>query len=272
MDFTSTDLSGITSFFATLSLSKLLPALVIVVVGYFIIRFTVKFFDAAIVRTKIPRNFHSVLHTVFRFVLWLIVLLMAANSLGFDTSSLVALLSVATLAFSLSLQSALSNVAGGVTVLSTQPFQVGEFVEIGGVSGTVTEVGIVYTKLSTVDNQVVLVPNSEVASSKIINYSAAGTRRVDLQFSASYDDDIETVKAALLNACLLPMVFTEPAPFVEVNSYGDHAICYDVRVWVNCADYWDAYYGVTNRVKVIFDETHIAMTYPHLNVHMDTKN
>lgn len=272
MDLTTADFSGVTSFFATLSLSKILPALIIVIVGYFIIRFAVKVFTAAISRSKIPQNFHKVLNTVFRFVLWLIVLLMAANSLGFDTTSLVALLSVATLAFSLSLQSALSNVAGGVTVLSTQPFQVGEFVEIGGVSGNVVEVGIVYTKLATLDNKVVLVPNSEVASSKIVNYSAAGTRRVDLQFSAAYDNDIEDVKAALLNACLLPMVFTDPAPFVAINSYGEHAICYDVRVWVNCADYWDAYYGITQKVKVIFDETHITMTYPHLNIHMDTKN
>lgn len=269
MDFTSTDLSGITSFFTTLSLSKVLPALVILVVGYFIIRFATKLFEATIVRTKIPANFHSVLRTAFRFLLWLIALLMAANSLGFDTTSLVALLSVATLAFSLSLQGIMSNMAGGMTVLSTQPFQVGDFVEIGGVSGNVTEVGIVYTKLNTVDNKVVLVPNSEVAGSKIINYSAQETRRVDLQFTASYDDDIDTVKSALLNACMLPMVLTNPAPFVEVNHYGDHAICYDVRVWVNTSDYWAAFYGVTANVKTVFDQTHIAMTYPHLNVHLD---
>ncbi|MFI3313541.1 MAG: mechanosensitive ion channel family protein [Eubacteriales bacterium] len=269
MSFDTIDFSVITTFFASLTVSKLLPAILIVAVAYFAIKFINTFFDKFIGKTKIPANFHGVLRTTTRFALWTVALLMAASSLGFDVTSLVAVFTVLSLAFSLAIQGALSNVAGGFTVLTTQPFQVGEFVEIGGVSGVIQEIGIVYTKLATVDNKIVLVPNSEVASSKIVNYTSGGTRRVDMQFSASYDDNIDTVKDALRSACLLPMVLTDPAPFVAVNSYGDHAICYDVRVWVNAADYWDAFYGVTNNVKVVFDQTHIAMTYPHLNVHMD---
>ncbi len=263
------DFSTITQFFASLSVNKILPALITLVIGYFAIRFITKFFTKTIGRTKIPKNFHGFLRASIRFVLWALVLLIAASSLGFNVTSLVAVLSVASLALSLAVQGALSNLAGGISVLSTQPFQVGEFVEIGGVSGTILEVGISYTKLNTPDDKLIFVPNSEIASSKIINYSAEDKRRVDLQFTASYDDSVESVKEALREATMLPMVMTDPAPFVAVNNYGDHAICYDVRAWVDPKDYWDAFYGITEQVKIVFDQKKITMTYPHLNVHLD---
>ncbi len=268
MSSISSIFAGIASFFTTFTLASLLPAIITLVAGYFLIKLAVKIFNTLIVRTKVPATVHVYLRTTIRFTLWALVIIIAASSLGFDVTSLVAILSVASLAVSLAVQGALSNLSGGLSVLTTQPFQAGDFVEIGGVSGVVEEVGVAYTKLMTLDNKVIHVPNSEVAATKIINYSSATNRRVDIQISASYDAPVDTVLDALKNACLLPLVLTDPAPFVAVNNYGESAIVYDVRVWTESANYWDVFYGLTYNVKVKFDECGIAMTYPHINVHM----
>ena len=197
--------------------------------------------------------------------MWALIFLIVAGSLGIDVSSMIALLSVASLAVTLAVQGALSNLAGGIMLLSTHPFRVGDFVEVGTVSGTVQEIGMTYTTLVTPDQKEIFVPNSEVAAAKIINYTA-----VDLTFTASYDDAAETVKAALLKAADLPQVYKDPAPFAAVNRYGDSAIEYVLRVWTSAADYWDVYFGIVENVRTRFEEAGISMTYPHLNVHLDT--
>ena len=149
-------------------------------------------------------------------------------------------------------------------LLSTHPFRVGDFVEVGTVSGTVQEIGMTYTTLVTPDQKEIFVPNSEVAAAKIINYTAVTNRRVDLTFTASYDDAAETVKAALLKAADLPQVYKDPAPFAAVNRYGDSAIEYVLRVWTAATDYWDVYFAIVENVRVRFEEAGISMTYPHL--------
>lgn len=265
------DFTAIKSFFASLTLEKLTPALIIFVVGYFVIKALTKLFDRVLARSKIEKTIHGFLRSAFKILLNAILVLIIASSLGIDVTSLVALLSVASLAVSLAVQGALSNVAGGIAILTTHPFRVGDWVEIAGVSGTVHEIGMSYTTLLTADQKEIFVPNSEISSSKIINYTMAGSRRVDFTFTASYDDAVEDVKIALLKAAMLPMVQTEPAPFVAVNKYGDSAIEYVLRVWTSSADYWDAYFGITERVKICFDEAGITMTYPHLNVHLQPK-
>ena len=255
--------------FRTLSLSKLLPAVIILVVGFIAAKLLIKLFSRMLSRSKLEKSMHAFLSTLIKVLLYAIVILLTAGSLGVNTSSLVALLSVMTLAISLAVQGTLSNVAGGVQVLTAHPFRVDDFVEIGAFSGTVKEIGPMYTTILSPDGKVVNVPNSTVASSVVVNYTELGRRRVELKFSASYDSDPEIVMDALKKAGTVDKILPEEGVFVKINSYGDSAIEYVLRVWVLPEHYWDVYFAVINRVHEQFKAAGVVMTYPHLNVHLD---
>lgn len=193
--------------------------------------------------------------------------MIVAGSLGIDTSSLLAILSVAGLAVSLAIQDSLSNLASGIVILVSKPFKVGDYVTAGGFSGTVQEIGITHTRLATTDNQIILVPNSAITAAAVTNFSTAEIRRLDLVFSASYDAPAETVKEALAEAVDIPQVMKDQPVFIRLSKYGDSAIEYTVRVWVRNSDYWTAYFDIMERVKPCFDRRSVEMTYPHVNVH-----
>ena len=257
-------------FLKNLTLASVLPAAVVLVVGMLAIRVIMKLVDKSMTKTKLEKAAVSLIRSLLRVVLWVLLGLMVASKLGIDVTGVVALASVASLALSLSLQDALANVIGGFTLLSNHPFRSGDYVEIAGQGGTVQTIDITYTKLTTGDNKTISIPNSAVVASQIVNYSTSGTRRVDINVSASYDAPIATVKAALLQAAKLDTVLDTPAaPFAAVLSYGDSAISYTLRFWVKNADYWDAYFYVNQNIKTAFDANGIEMTYPHLNVHLD---
>ena len=241
----SVDTTQITRFFSSLTLEKLPPAILTFIIAYATSRVVLKVADKLFARSRMEKTIEKFLRSALRILMWALIFLIVAGSLGIDVSSMIALLSVASLAVTLAVQGALSNLAGGIMLLSTHPFRVGDFVEVGTVSGTVQEIGMTYTTLVTPDQKEIFVPNSEVAAAKIINYTAVTNRRVDLTFTASYDDAAETVKAALLKAADLPQVHREPAPFAAVNRYGDSAIEYVLRVWTSAADYWDVYFGLS---------------------------
>lgn len=266
----SVDTTQITHFFSSFTLAKLPPAIITFIIAYAASRVVLKVADKLFARSRMEKTIEKFLRSALRILMWALIFLIVAGSLGIDVSSMIALLSVASLAVTLAVQGALSNLAGGIMLLSTHPFRVGDFVEVGTVSGTVQEIGMTYTTLVTPDQKEIFVPNSEVAAAKIINYTAVTNRRVDLTFTASYGDAAETVKAALLKAADLPQVYKDPAPFAAVNRYGDSAIEYVLRVWTAATDYWDVYFAIVENVRVRFEEAGISMTYPHLNVHLDT--
>ena len=250
--------------------ANLLSALILAVVGILTIRVILKLVDKSISKTRLERAAVSLIRSVLKVVLWLLLALMVASRLGIDVTGVVALASVASLALSLALQDALANVIGGFTLLSNHPFRSGDYVEIAGQSGTVQTIDITYTKLTTGDNKTISIPNSAVVASQIVNYSTSGIRRVDINVTASYDSPIATVKAALLEAAKLDAVLTEPAaPFTGVVSYGDSAINYTLRVWTTSAEYWNTYFTITENIKQEFDKAGVEMSYPHLNVHLD---
>ena len=250
----SVDLTAVKSFFSSLTLQKLPPAIITFVVAYLASRLLLKVVDKLLARSRLEQTISTFLRSAIRILLWALIILIVASSLGIDVTSMIAILSVASLAVSLAVQSALSNLAGGVMLLSTHPFRVGDYVEVGGVSGTVQRIGMTYTTLATADQKEIFVPNSEISSSKIINYNAMEQRRIDFLFTASYGDAVEDVKTALRKASMLPKVLTDPAPFVTVNKYGDSSIEYLVRLWTATPDYWDVYYAVLDNVKTCFDE------------------
>lgn len=260
--------SSFSKFLKSLTWDKVLPAAVLLVVSLILTKILTSLFDKAIARSKIDRTLHPVLHSVFKSLLLVIALLVVTGSLGVDVSVLVAILSVVSLAISLAVQGTLSNIAGGLVILTAHPFRVGDYVDIGGTAGTVSRIGLTYTDLCTPNNQEVHVPNSQVSGSTVTNFTAAGTRRMELTISASYGDASETVKAALLAACQVEGVLADPAPEAHVTAYGDSAVQYILRAWAPVDIYWNVYYEVLERVRTVFDERGITMTYPHLNVHM----
>mgnify|MGYP000706602219 CR=1 FL=1 len=204
------DLASIKKFFASLTLQKLVPVILIVVIGLLLVKLLLKLFDRVLERSRLERTMFSFLRAVMRALLYTILVLVAASSLGVDVTSLVAILSVVSLAISLAVQNALSNVVGSVTLLTTHPFHVGDFVEIGSDSGTVEEISVSYTKLATVDGKRIYIPNSDAASARICNYSVEGRRRVDLYIGVSYDAPAEKVREALLAAAQHPKALQDP--------------------------------------------------------------
>lgn len=260
---------GLTAFFANLTLQRLLPSILILVVGILVIKLILKLVDRSLSNSKMEKSAHPMIRSILRIVLYFILILIIVSQLGVNVTSLVALASVLTLAISLSVQDMLANVFGGLTILSTHPFKAGDFVEVAGKTGTVTGVGVTYTTLTTPDNLIVSIPNRAITSAQIVNYTILGTRRVEFSVSASYDSDPSQVISALLQAANVPTSMFTPAPFAGVQSYGDSAIVYTLHVWTAAADYWTTYFDVNQNIFRIFKEHGIDMTYPHLNVHLD---
>ena len=249
--------------------SRIIPFLFIMVAGILIIKIVMKIVNKTLSKSHLEKAAHSLIKSLIRSTMILLLGLIAASSLGIDVTGIIALASVLTLAISLSVQNLLTNIIGGFTLLYTKPFSSGDFVEIAAESGTVSEIGMTYTKLITGDNKVIYIPNSAVVAADIVNYSVTGTRRVELKISASYDAPTETVLKALYEAAQVEGVMTDPAPFAAVSTYGDHAIEYTLRVWTATADYWTVYFAMNEKVRQTFADNGISMTYPHLNVHLD---
>ena len=253
---------------AATAVRNLLKAIPVLVIGLLVIRIVMTLVKKTLEKSRLNQDAHTLILSLIRAVLYVLLALMVASTLGIDVTGVVALASVLTLAVSLSLQNALTNVMGGFTLLSTHPFRSGDYVEVAGQSGTVQDISMTYTKLITPDNKVVSIPNSAVVAAQIINYSAQDTRRVEVCVSASYDTPTQKVLDALVLAGTVDNALLEPAPVAYITGYGDSAINYSLRIWVKTPDYWDVYFLVNQRVKQIFDEQGVIMTYPHLNVHM----
>lgn len=210
----------------------------------------------------------SYILSALRIVFWFIIVLMIADSIGIPINSIVALLGVVGIALSLALQNTLSNFAGGLQVLASQPFQVGDYVDTDQGSGTVSEIGLVYCKLSTIDNKAVLIPNALIASTKIINHTASAVRRVDLIFPVSYQVPTEKVREVILSlVATKPQIHKDPEPVVYLSEFGDHAILYSLRVWANTEDYWFLHFSLKEEVREAFVREQIEIPYPQMTIH-----
>ena len=202
-------------------------------------------------------------------MLYVVVILIVAQSLGIPVTSLIALVSVFGLAVSLAIQDVLSNVAGGMVILFSKPFSIGDYIETTDGEGTVVEISLTHTKLDTYGGQRVMLPNKAVVAGKIINYSARGIRRVDHTVTASYDDATEAVRAACLRAVArTPHVLEDPAPAAVLTAYKESAVEYHVRFWADIDHFWDAYSFSLEEIRRCFAEDGLTMTYNHLNVHI----
>ena len=198
------------------------------------------------------------------------VVIAALSKLGIQTASFVAILGAAGLAIGLALQGSLSNFASGVLIIIFKPFKGGDYVSAGGCEGSIESVGIFTTSILTVDNKLVIVPNSKIMSDTITNYSAMETRRVDLVAEVSYKDDVDKVKDTLLKILTGDQrILNDPPPFVGLLEMADSSVNFTLRAWVKTDDYWNVFFDTNEKIKKTFDAENISIPYPQLDVHMN---
>lgn len=257
-----------------LSVEKLLWTALLLAVCLAAVRLVMGLVRRVLRRSSLEERTSRYVQRAVRALLYVLTALVAAGSLGVDVSSLIAVVSVFGLAVSLAVQDVLSNVAGGMVLLFSKPFSLGDYVATEDGEGTVEEISLTHTKLDTADGQRVMLPNSRMVAGKIVNYSVRGVRRADLAVSASYNDSAGAVRASCLKALgRVPGILPDPPPQVVVSAYGDSAVSYRVRFWAPAETFWDAHNAALEELRACFAEDGITMTYNHLNVHLvDEKN
>ncbi len=250
------------------ALRTILFAVLLLVVCLVVKAILLKILDRSLDRlTHVERSLHTFIRSTANILLWFVTLMVVASSLGINASSLLALVSILGLAVSLAVKDSLSNLAGGLTILGTKPFKVGDYVQIDDIEGTVQDIGLVYTSLTTWDNRRILVPNSTVVDAEVTNYTTEPLRRVDLTITASYGASVEEVKDVIQGVLARhDKVLKDPAPFARLSSYGDNALGYAVRAWCRTEDYWDVYYDLLEELKSAFDAAGLSIPYPQMEV------
>jgi small conductance mechanosensitive channel len=247
---------------------KIVIAVVIFYVGRIVVSAVVKVVSRLLSNSEMDEMLVRFLTSILRWVLLLFVVIAALSQLGIDTTSLIALLGAAGLAIGLSLQSSLSNFAAGVMIIVFRPFTKGDFVEVAGAMGVIDNINIFTTTMTTPDNKEIIVPNGSVLSNNITNFSARDTRRVDMVFGISYDDDLRKAKALLEEIIAADSrVLADPAPVIAVGELADSSVNFLVRPWVKSEDYWDLLWDTTEVVKLKFDEAGLSIPYPQMDVH-----
>ena len=248
---------------------KLILAVLVLIVGLWMIRRAVRVATFALNKTAEDASLTRFLTSLLSVILKILLFVSVASMVGIATNSFVAILGAAGLAVALALQGSLSNFAGGVLILVFRPYRIGDFIESEGVSGTVKDIQIFNTVLSTPDNKSVVIPNAKLANGIVTNYSKEPTRRVDLVFSIAYSDAIALAKTAVENVIAEDeRVLPEPVPLVVVSELADSSVNLTARVWVNSADFWRVKCDLTERVKLAFDDHGISIPFPQRDVHV----
>jgi small conductance mechanosensitive channel len=245
-------------------------AIVVFIVGRLIAKGLVKVLERILVRAKVDTMLVEFIGSIAGAALFLFVIIASLDMLGVNTTSLIAMLGAAGLAVGLALQGSLQNFASGVLLIIFRPFQVGNFIEAGGISGTVEKITIFNTIMLTPDNREIIVPNGAVYGGTITNISARNTRRVDMVFGIGYGDDIKKAKDILMQAMESDeRILKDPAPMVAIAELADSSVNFVVRPWVNAADYWGVKFDFTEKIKLSFDQNGVSIPFPQMDVHMD---
>lgn len=248
---------------------KLVIWLFLLWIGWKLAKKVVNIMNKTLEKRNVDATVRSFLDTFVEVVLKGIVIYVFLDQVGIKTTGIAALLASAGVAIGLALQGSLSNFAGGVIILLIRPFNVGDYIEGAGHTGTIEKIGMFYTHMATVDNKLILVPNGNLANGSIVNYSAKELRRVDLTFGVGYEQDVLKVKRVLSNVVdAHDLILKTPEPFIALSAHGDSAINFVVRAWVNNGDYWKVYFDLLESVKVRFDEEEISIPYPQMDLHI----
>ena len=251
----------------TMTLTGLLTSLVTLVACLIVIRIVNGIVRRILAKVNWDARVERYLASGIKILMYILAAIIVADSFGIPVTSLIALVSVFGLAISLAVQDVLSNIAGGMVILFSRPFEIGDYVGTNDGDGTVAEISLTHVKLDTPDGQRIMLPNSGVVAGKIINYTSLGTRRANHSICVSYDYAAEDVRAACLRAVSrVENVLEDPAPAVVISAYGEKFVEYRVRFWVKTEYYWDAHFLSMEEIRKSLAEDGITMNYNQLNV------
>lgn len=268
MELSQEQIDSVVAYLTTSGI-KILLAVVVFVVGKWVASLIRKGVRRVMERAKVDAVLVGFLSNMVFYLLMVLIVISALGQLGVQTTSFIAIVGAAGLAVGLALQGSLANFASGVLIILFRPFKVGDFVEAGGVMGVVDEINILTTDMHTPDNKAIIIPNSQIMSGHITNFSAKETRRCDMVFGISYGDDIDQAKK-ILNDILAAdsRCLKDPAPTVAVSELGDSSVNFVVRPWVKGADYWDVLFDTHEAVKKRFDAEGVSIPFPQRDVHL----
>ena len=248
---------------------KLVFAIVIFIVGRWVAKLFGKLIQRVMEKREVDATLRSFVGNLVYYALLTFVVLAALGQLGIQTTSFIAVIGAAGLAIGLALQGSLANFASGFLMIMFRPFKVGDLIEGAGVMGTVESLQIFTTQLRTPDNKKIIIPNASLTGDNIINWSATGTRRVDMVFGIGYDDDIDKAKQLIAEILAADdRVLKDPAPQIAVSELADSSVNFVARPWVKTGDYWGVFFDTTEAVKKRFDAEGISIPYPQSDVHV----
>lgn len=248
---------------------QVLAAILIFMIGKWVAHFIADLIEKIMLKTHIEKTISSFVKNLSYFVMLAFVIIAALNKVGVETTSLIAVVGAAGLAVGLALQGSLSNFAAGVMLIIFKPFKVSDLVEAGGQIGTIEEIQIFNTIMSTPDNKKVIIPNAKITSDCVVNYSCVDKRRVDLIFSISYSDNMKDAKDALMKVITSdPRVLKDPAPLVAVSELGDSSVNLVCRPWCSPTDYWGVYFDTVEKGKLELEKAGITIPFPQRDIHI----
>ena len=248
---------------------RILAALIIFIIGKILVNWANKLFAKMLEKRKVDASIQSFLKSIVNITLLVLLFLAVIGKLGIELTSFAALLASVGVAVGMALSGNLSNFAGGVIILVFRPYKVGDYIEAStGAAGTVTDIQIFHTVLTTPDNKLIFAPNGAMSSAVVTNYSRKDTRRVDFLFGVEYGTDFNEAKSIIMEVINKDSrILKDPAPFVELGALADSSVNITVRVWVNAADYWAVNFDMNKNVYATFNEKGISFPFPQLTVH-----
>ena len=248
---------------------NLIGAIIIILLGFKIVNVLLKLLDKGRGFNRLDKSVQTFIKSLINISLKVLVLITSFAHIGVPMTSMITLFGSATLAVGLAIQGGLKNMVGGILILIFKPFKIGDFIDNKNVSGTVESITIFYTTINTIDNTKIVIPNGPLADETIINYSTNEERRVDLDFSVSYNNDVDKVKEVLRDVIEKEeYVNKEKEIFVRLTKHEDSALIYTVRVWTEASKYWDLRFNLLENVKKRFDKEKIEIPYNQMDVHI----
>lgn len=248
---------------------KVLAAIAVLILGRWVAKGLTGFTEKIMNKRQVDPTVVSFVANMTYIGLLVFVVLAALGQLGIQTTSFIAVIGAAGLAIGLALQGSLSNFAAGFLMIIFRPFKVGDFIEGAGVAGTVEKIQIFTTQLKTPDNKTIIIPNAKLSGDNIVNFSAKGTRRVDMVFGIGYGDDMDKARKIITDVIDNdPRVLKDPPPKIAVLALGDSSVDFAVRPWVKVSDYWDLWFDVTETIKKRFDADGVSIPFPQRDVHV----
>lgn len=248
---------------------KLVIALLFFVVGRWLIRRLLRLLDRLFERKEVDLSVRPFIRNTLSVALVIALLLVVVQTLGVNVTSLIAIFSAATLAIGMALSGTAQNFAGGVMILAVKPYRVGDYITAQGQSGTVREIKLFSTVITTVDNQTIYIPNNVIATGIIDNFSTATTRRADWSLSISYGDDVKVARQTILTLLKADKrVLADPAPVVWVSALEQDSVKLTVRAWVSNADLWDVFFEYNERFYNELPKVGIHFPFPQMDIHI----